>query len=122
MRILLACLISLGFAGAAAADMKVSFQWGPTEKCFDRKSPPMSLKGVPEGTVKLDIRMKDLNAPDFNHGGGKVDYSGQTSLEYGAFKYKGPCPPQTHLYVFTVKALDSKGKTIATATAKRKFP
>lgn len=122
MRVLLACLISLGFAGTAAADMKVSFQWGETGKCFDRKSPPMSLNGVPEGTTKLDIRMKDLNAPDFNHGGGKVDYSGQKTLEYGAFKYKGPCPPQTHIYVFTVKALDAKGKTLATATAKRKFP
>jgi phosphatidylethanolamine-binding protein (PEBP) family uncharacterized protein len=122
MRILLASVILLSFASGAMADMKVSFQWGPTGKCFDRNSPPMTLSGVPEGRAKLDIRMKDLNAPDYNHGGGKVDYSGQKALAYGAFKYKGPCPPQPNTYVFTVKALDAKGKTLGTATAKRKFP
>lgn len=122
MRIVIAAVMALGFGSTALADMSVSFQWGPTKKCFDRKSPPMSFKGVPDGTVKLDIRMKDLNAPGYNHGGEKVEYSGPKSLEYGAFKYKGPCPPQPHVYVFIVKALDAKGRTLTTATAKRKFP
>jgi phosphatidylethanolamine-binding protein (PEBP) family uncharacterized protein len=109
--------------GTALADMKVSFDWGSTKKCFDSKSPPISLSGVPAGTKKLDIRMKDMNVPDYNHGGGKVDYTGQKSLGYGAFSYTGPCPPSgKHKYRFTVKALDAGGKTLATATADKMFP
>ncbi|MGQ3215774.1 phospholipid-binding protein [Shinella sp.] len=124
MRLLTAGLIILSMATAtSASDLKVSFDWGPTKKCFDSKSPPFALSGVPEGTVKLDIRMKDLNAIDYMHGGGKVAYSGQKSLPYGAFRYKGPCPPSgKHKYRFTIKALDAKGKEIGQATATKLFP
>jgi len=122
MRLILTSVAVLLTATAAQADMGVNFQWGPTKKCFDAKSPPMQLTGVPEGTAKLDIRMVDRNAVGFNHGGGKIAYSGN-SLPYGAFKYRGPCPPSgSHTYQFTVKALDGKGKTIATAKASKKFP
>ena len=107
---------------SAASAMGLSFDWGSTKKCFDWRSPPMKLSGVPKGTVKLDIMMRDLNAPGFRHGGGKVAYKGQKSLPYGAFKYKGPCPPQgTHTYSFTVKALDAKGKVLDMAKAKKPF-
>jgi phosphatidylethanolamine-binding protein (PEBP) family uncharacterized protein len=123
MRLFLTTAILVGMATAAHAGMGVTFDWGPTKKCFDSKSPPMRLSGVPDGTVKLDIRMVDRNAINFNHGGGKVTYSGNNSLPYGAFKYRGPCPPTgSHTYVFTVKALDAKGKTIGTAKASKKFP
>lgn len=123
MRLILTTAVLLGMASAAHAGMGVSFDWGPTKKCFDPKSPPMQLSGVPEGTAKLDIRMVDRNAINFSHGGGKITYTGNNSLAYGAFKYKGPCPPTgSHNYVFTVKALDAKGKTIATAKASKKFP
>ena len=124
MRLLIASMMSLVMVSAASAtDMKVSFEWGRTKKCFDAKSPPIKLSVVPEGTAQLDIRMTDQNAPDFRHGGGKVAYSGQASLPYGAFSYKGPCPPSgKHKYRFAVKALDGKGKTLAKATADRMFP
>lgn len=124
MRLLIASIVSLMMVPAAsAADMKASFDWGPTKKCFDAKSPPIKLSAVPEGTVQLDIRMTDQNAPEFRHGGGKIAYSGENSLPYGAFSYKGPCPPSgKHKYRFTVKALDAKGKTLAKATADRMFP
>lgn len=122
MRVFLTLLLLSGLSSPALAGMWVSFNWGPTTKCFDKNSPPIALKGVPEGTVKLDIRMQDLNAMSYNHGGGKVDYSGQSALAYGAFRYRGPCPPVTHTYKFTVKALDAKGKMLAKAEAKRKFP
>jgi phosphatidylethanolamine-binding protein (PEBP) family uncharacterized protein len=102
--------------------MSVSFEWGPTKKCFDPKSPPIALSGVPEGTKNLAIKMTDLNAVDYNHGGGTVAYSGQKSLPYGAFRYQGPCPPSRHTYQFTVKALDGSGKVLATAKARRPFP
>lgn len=123
MRAILTCVLTLALASAAHADMKVSFDWGPTKKCLDSKSPPMTLSGVPDGTVKLDIRMRDQNVPGFTHGGGKVAWNGQKSLPYGAFRYKGPCPPSgKHKYRFTVKALDGKGKVIGTAQADRMFP
>jgi phosphatidylethanolamine-binding protein (PEBP) family uncharacterized protein len=99
----------------ASAKMSISFEWGPTKSCFDSNSPPIRLSGVPAGTVKLDIRMVDLNARSYNLGGGRVDDTGQSELPYGAFRYKGPCPPETHTYEFTVKALDAAGKTLDTA-------
>jgi phosphatidylethanolamine-binding protein (PEBP) family uncharacterized protein len=113
---------ALLFSGSALAhaEMTVSFEWGPTKKCFDSKSPPMQLSGVPENTKTLDIRMVDLNSP-YEHGGGKVAYSGNNALPYGAFKYQGPCPPEQHTYQFTVKALDAGGKTLATAKARKTF-
>ena len=122
MRVLLAFCITLALTTGAHARMDLSFEWGPTQKCFDSKSPPMSLSDVPTGTASLDIRMVDLDATGYPHGGGKVVYRGQKSLPYGAFTYKGPCPPNPHHYQFTAKALDTSGKVLATATARRKFP
>jgi len=115
------CLLS-AMTTNALADMTVAFEWGPTKQCFDTRSPPMHVSGAPGGTASLDIRMADLNS-DYVHGGGKVGFKGQGALPYGAFRYKGPCPPDgPHTYVFTVKALDAQGKTLATAKATRKFP
>lgn len=102
--------------------MSASFDWGPTKKCFDSNSPPFKLTGVPEGTAKLSFSMTDLDAPSYRHGGGTVAYSGQAEIPYGAFRYKGPCPPSKHRYRFTVKALDAKGKEIAKTTATKSFP
>jgi len=122
MRLLLASTILAALTATAHAEMKVSFEWGPTKKCFDPNSPPFKLSGVPSGTAALDFHMTDKNAPNFNHGGGQVPFKGETSLPYGAFKYKGPCPPSgTHTYVFTVKALDANGKVLAMAKAQRDF-
>ncbi|QPC95285.1 phospholipid-binding protein [Mesorhizobium sp. INR15] len=100
----------------------MNFSWGPTAKCFDPKSPPITLSGVPAETKKLQFKMVDLDAIDFTHGGGTVVFGGQKSLAYGAFSYRGPCPPQPHTYEISVKALDGNGKTIATAKARKRFP
>ena len=106
----------------SASALGLSFDWGPTAKCFDPKSPPIALSGVPQGTKTLRLKMVDLNAPTFKHGGGEVAYSGQKSLAYGAFRYKGPCPPEPHIYRIIVKALDASGKVLATAQAQKRFP
>jgi phosphatidylethanolamine-binding protein (PEBP) family uncharacterized protein len=111
-----ACLPLTAFA------MGLSFDWGPTKACFDPKSPPMSVSDVPAGTKRLRIHMTDLDAPRFHHGGGTVAYEGSGKLAYGAFSYKGPCPPKPHTYRFTAEALDGSGKVLATATAKKRFP
>lgn len=125
MRKYLFLLSMLGFSTCAvdsALALGLSFDWGPTKECFDTKSPPMRVSGVPAGTTKLRFKMIDLNAPDYPHGGGTVAYSGNGSFPYGAFRYTGPCPPSPHVYQFTVEALDGSGKTLAKATAKKRFP
>lgn len=117
----LAFAMMVGLPTAASA-MGLSFAWGPTKKCFDPKSPPMTISAAPSGTKNLRIHMTDLEAPDYPHGGGTVAYAGNGKLLYGAFRYRGPCPPSPHTYRMTVEALDGAGKVLATATAKRRFP
>jgi phosphatidylethanolamine-binding protein (PEBP) family uncharacterized protein len=109
-------------APGAASAMGLSFEWGPTQKCFDPHSPPMSVSDVPAGTRTIDFQMHDLQAPNFHHGGGTVRYRGKNAFPYGAFTYKGPCPPEPHTYRFTATALDKDGKVLAKATAERRFP
>ena len=109
-------------AMSSASAMGLNFAWGPTKKCFDPKSPPMVVTKVPDRTAKLRFKMVDLNAPNYPHGGGTVKWSGKKAIPYGAFRYKGPCPPSPHTYRITVQALDAKGKVLAKASAKRRFP
>lgn len=117
-----AVLAMVLFSGVQAFAMDAHFEWGPTEDCFDPNSPPFEISGIPQGTASLSFRMVDLQVPDYPHGGGSVAYAGTGSIPYGAFKYKGPCPPSPHTYEFTVKALDASGKVLATAKARKRFP
>ena len=101
----------------------VDFTWEGTAPCFDPKSPPFSVSGVPAGTKALRFVMKDLDAPSYPHGGGTVPYHGQSRIGRGAFTYKGPCPPSgQHRYQWTVEALDGNGKTLTTAKVTKNFP
>jgi phosphatidylethanolamine-binding protein (PEBP) family uncharacterized protein len=106
----------------AASAMDISFEWGPTKKCFDPKSPPISLSDVPKDTKKLRFKMVDLNMIGFNHGGATLAYAGKNKFGYGAFRYQGPCPPQPHTYRISVDALDGAGKVLAKANASKRFP
>lgn len=119
-----AVLVLVGGAMShAQPKFALDFTWEGTAKCFDPKSPPFSLSGVPVGTKVLRFALKDLDAPTFPHGGGSVVYSGQTQIERGAFAYKGPCPPTgQHSYQWTAEAQDGTGNTLATATTTKKFP
>jgi phosphatidylethanolamine-binding protein (PEBP) family uncharacterized protein len=121
--VMVAALTALSPLDALAAGFGVDFSWEGTAACFDPKSPPFSLTEVPAGTKQLRFAMKDLDAPGFSHGGGTVAYTGQRELGRGAFAYRGPCPPSgQHTYQWTVEAQDAAGKTLATATATKKFP
>ena len=101
----------------------VDFSWEGTASCFDPKSPPFSLTGVPVGSKTLKFVMTDLDAPSYPHGGGTVAYSGQNQIGRGAFSYQGPCPPQgQHSYQWIVEARDGSGKTLASATVTKRFP
>ncbi|MCB1385273.1 MAG: hypothetical protein KDJ80_04980 [Nitratireductor sp.] len=67
--------------------------------------------------------MKDINVPNYNHGGGTVAYSGGGSIAPGAFKYKSPCPPNgAHMYEWTATALGANGKKLGEATARKRYP
>jgi phosphatidylethanolamine-binding protein (PEBP) family uncharacterized protein len=85
-------------------------------------SPAFSVSGAPEGTAELEFRMVDLDAPRFNHGGGKVRYAGQPRIAPGAFQFIGPCPPQTHRYEWTVTARDAAGKALRVTRATKSYP
>ena len=122
-------VISLQFTPTgASAEFSLSFNWGNLKKCNTGNpnrvaNPNFSLKGVPAGTAELRFKMKDLDVPSYNHGGGKVKYSGGGKVASGAFKYASPCPPGgRHTYEWTVQARDKKGKKLGTAKARRKYP
>lgn len=114
-------------ATAALADFTISFEWGDIPSCHTGRpntvgSPAFVLKGVPAGTTKIQFRLKDLNAPNYNHGGGTVKVGRDGQLPFGVFKYKSPCPPGgVHTYEWTATA-KSGNKTLARAKARRKYP
>src|SRR5260370_30983202 len=78
---------------AQSPDFTGNFTWQGPASCFDPKSPPFSLSGVPGGTKVLRFSMKDLNAPNYPHGGGSVAYNEQSQVDRGAFSYQSPRPP-----------------------------
>lgn len=120
--------LSLFLTPAHAADFGISFDWGNIKSCTNGRpkrvpNPAFTLRNVPEGTARIQFRMKDLNVPSYNHGGGKAKYTGSNTIAPGAFKYKSPCPPDgRHTYQWTATAQDAKGKKLAVATAQKPYP
>lgn len=116
------------FSTAEAASVSLSFTWGKTPSCTTGNpsvipSPAFRVGGVPKGTKSLRFLMTDLDARGYYHGGGTAPYAGKASVPAGAFRYKGPCPPNgSHTYRWSVEALDAGGKLLATGSASRKFP
>jgi phosphatidylethanolamine-binding protein (PEBP) family uncharacterized protein len=107
-----------------AVELGVKFSWSKASKC-SRTSPNIYLSNVPAGTKLFQVRLKDFDAPGWNHGGGKVANNGSGVIKAGALKsgYNGPCPPNgVHSYEFTVKAIDKDGVIIGIGKAVRKFP
>ncbi len=126
---LLAAAFSL-VASSAVADFSLSFSgWGNIPKCTSGKpnvvgNPAFSLKGVPAGTTQIVFRLKDIDVPTYNHGGGKVKLkvNGAVKIPAGSFKYKSPCPPNgRHTYEWTATAKKG-GKTLGSASARKQYP
>ena len=112
-----------------AEEFSISFEWGDIKKCTTGRpnmvlNPIFTLNNVPEGTKFLKFKMKDKNAPSYNHGGGKIEYFGESVIEPGAFTYKSPCGPSgKHIYEWTVTAQSEKNSgKLAVAKAKKKQP
>ena len=127
MKSLIRILISLFFLTSTvnAAEFGLAFEWGNLKSCttgYPNKvdNPIFTLTNVPEGTKILQFKMRDKQST-YNHGGGKVEYTDQTTIEPGAFKYKSPCPPNgKHTYVWTVTAKNEK--KIGKAKAQKEYP
>lgn len=102
--------------------LSVHFSWAGIQACGSI-SPAFTLGNVPAGTKSLSFMMTDINVPTFHHGGSTIPYKGN-AVRQGAITYTGPCPPsgQSHLYRWTVQALDAGGKVLGSGTAEAKFP
>ena len=114
-----------------AGDFKIEFTWDGLKRCTSGRpnivsNPIFKVMGVPKGTVGIDFRLKDLNVPSYNHGGGWIDISKDGKVAANSFKYKSPCPPSgKHKYEWTAKAKEKKGwggKTLATTKVSRMYP
>ncbi len=109
--------------------LEVSFSWDGIRKCTGI-SPEIHVANIPADTVSFKVTLKDLDVPDYNHGGGIVPNDGSGIIPKKALKadfglknrYKGPCPPMgAHNYEFTVIALDKNGKVLAEGKAVQPF-
>ena len=122
----IAVLLARPLVASAQGAFAVTPTWEGITVCsgqpVNSPSPAFTVTGVPAGAATLDFRMVDLDAPDFQHGGGKVRYSGQSRIAPGAFQFTGPCPPRTHRYQWTVLAEDAAGRPIGTARATKTYP
>lgn len=107
-------------AASDSAEFSIAFRFEGKHRCSS-VSPEIQLKNVPAGTVAFNVKMVDKDKPDYKHGGGSVQNDGSGILKEGALdSYEGPCPPTgMHTYEFTVVAVDDKGKTLATAKARK---
>lgn len=120
-------VMGLTASTATAANFTISFDWGKTPACNTGRakttgSPAFRVRGLPAGTDSVEFRMKDLNAPHYHHGGGKVRMSRDGTVPAGAFTYKGPCPPhEVHSYRWSATARKG-GTVLGKATATRRFP
>ena len=114
-----------------AGEFSIEFDWSNLQKCTTGRpntvaNPTFTLNNVPEKTKWIYFKLVDLNVRSYNHGGGWVEYVGQSTVGPGAFKYKSPCPPNgKHKYEWTASAKLKKssfGGTIESAKASKMYP
>lgn len=112
---------------AFAADYSLSFAWGDIPSCssgnpYTVGSPEFVVKNLPAGTTTVVLKLKDLDAPNYNHGGARLKMSQSGTIPAGVFKYKSPCPPNgVHTYEWSATA-KAGSKTLGVAKARRDYP
>src|SRR5262245_36785537 len=127
LRVGLTCLaVAWPIACLAQGAFSVVPSWDGIKACtgtpISSPSPSFRISNAPTGTTELEFRMVDLDAPRFNHGGGKVRYAGEPQIAPGAFQFIGPCPPSTHRYEWTVTARNATGQQLGVARATKPYP
>jgi len=120
---------AMGASGTSAQAFSFSFDWDGLPLCTSGipnivPNPRFVLHNVPKGTAYIAFRLKDLDVPGFNHGGGVVPYDGEPEIEPGVFTYKSPCPPNgVHTYEWTAVAQTRvNGGALAITRARRDYP
>lgn len=108
-----------------ATKIVVEFSWEGIEACT-HDSPEIRVSNIPDGTEALLVKLANVNVPEWNQGGGKIDFNGSAIIPAGALKigYNGPCPPpgQTYKYEFSVMAVDAEDVVIGFGKARQPFP
>lgn len=107
-----------------AAEMDVTFSWEGIKACT-HNSPEIQVTHVPEETVELRVKLTNKSVPNWNQGGGVVDYDGSGLIPAGFLDigYNGPCPASgRNRYEFSVMAVDAGGAIIGFGKAMRPFP
>ncbi len=107
-----------------AVEMDVDFSWAGIQAC-SHESPEIRVANIPDGTTELRIRLKDINLPAWNHGGGWVTNDDSGLIPAGALNigYNGPCQPDgRHKYEFSVMAVNAEGVIIGFGKALKPFP
>jgi phosphatidylethanolamine-binding protein (PEBP) family uncharacterized protein len=116
---------------ANGEEFSINFEWGDLKLCTTGnpnmvKNPTFTLTNVPDGTKWIHFKLVDHNARSYNHGGGWVEYIGQSKVEPGEFKYKSPCPPNgKHKYEWTASAKAKKsgwGAVFEKAQSSKMYP
>ena len=127
---LFTCLFTVFFIFLGCSDdyanlpqITLDFSWPEKSKCFDERSPEITLKGVPGATKILSVNLFDLDNR-YDHGGGDVTFRESGTIPEGALdKYRGPCPSYgAPRYELTIKALDENGNVLAFGKKTRKYP
>ncbi|MBC2712178.1 MAG: phospholipid-binding protein [Desulfosarcina sp.] len=107
-----------------ATKMDVDFSWEGIKACT-HESPEIRVSNVPDGTEELRVKLKDIDVPAWNHGGGRVRHDGSGIIPAGALNigYNGPCPPDgRHKYEFSVMAVNTEGVIIGFGKDRQSFP
>jgi phosphatidylethanolamine-binding protein (PEBP) family uncharacterized protein len=129
--ILLISLALIFSATSKAEEFSLEFDWSDLERCTSGRpntvtNPTFTLNNVPQGTTWIYFKLTDLDVRSYNHGGGWVEFTGQSTIEPGVFKYKSPCPPNgKHEYEWTATAKSKKsafGNTIQSAKSSQMYP
>ena len=114
----------------AQQKLTVNYEWKTSHKC-GKKSPEITISGIPPGSTQLNIKMVDLDFRGWDHGGGYFkndDGFPETHLiaEGGLNRgFDGPCPPnfsaQGHDYEITVIAKDKGNQVLGKGSVVKTF-
>jgi len=108
-----------------AAKMEVAFSWQGVEPCT-HVSPDIRVSGIPAGTKRLLVKLKNVSDPAWNQGGGDIENDGSGVIPANALDigYNGPCPPpgQRQKFEFRVMAVDAEGGIIGFGKARESYP
>lgn len=119
--ILLGC--STDRIDADLTPLDIDFTWPEAQKCFDPRSPVITLSGLPPGVAAFHVRMWDISNMH-DHGGGTVPNDNAGTIPMGALTdYQGPCPSWgSPRFQITVEALDQAGAVVAMGKKTRSYP